>query len=68
MIGKRVMEIGSGRTGTVIKLNGMCYDVRMDDTGETLSGGKKRWRSLHANTSRDAERVAMKGDKGECSQ
>jgi hypothetical protein len=24
----------------------MCYDVKMDDTGEVLSGGKKRWKRI----------------------
>ena len=41
-----------GETGVIVRSIGMCYDVKMDATGEVLSGGKKRWKLLGKGSSR----------------
>jgi hypothetical protein len=43
---KVISGANAGRTGVVVRSIGMCYDVRMDDNGEILSGGKPRWKRI----------------------
>ena len=57
----RVKSISTGRTGTVLRSIGMCYDVRMDDTGEVLSGGKERWRKVTTSASKYSVRSREEG-------